>query len=88
MGKQPPPFASSASSSSDRDYQAESDYRTLGDADRVSQDPLRKKAALQHGKSQLDVYSRLSGKPAFPPKSPAKKRGFTPAMRSLSGGGR
>lgn len=87
MSKKPPPFA--PSSSSDRDYQAESDYRTLGDADRVSQDPLRKKAALAHGKSQIDTYARLAGK-----KSPTKKRGFTPAMRaqmpsrSMSGGGR
>jgi len=71
---------------SERDYRAEADYRTLADADTIGRDRGRHSAALAHGKSQQDVFGRLSGHSKS--KRGASKRGFTPAMRGLSSGGR
>lgn len=48
-------------SKSERDYQAEDDFRTLKRSDEVTSDRGRHKRALAHGKREVKTISRVIG---------------------------
>mgnify|MGYP003613869839 CR=1 FL=1 len=47
----------------DRDYQAESDMRTLAQAEEIRKDPKRLKAALAKAKEKITELQALQGAP-------------------------
>ena len=54
-------MAKSSGIAMDKDWQAESDMRTLAEAEEIRKDPKRLKAALAKAKEKIEELQKLQG---------------------------